>query len=72
LFKDRNIKQKVQSKIEDIINIVLSNSDEEKTKDDDNNIEYKLLRQTNEEEKARKRTRGPYRNSSRSIGTTYD
>lgn len=34
-------------------------------KDNDNDIESKLLRQTNEEEKARKRTR-PYRKLSRS------
>ncbi|HXT82969.1 MAG TPA: hypothetical protein VN704_01255 [Verrucomicrobiae bacterium] len=34
--------------------------------DNDKDIESKLLRQTNEEEKARNRTRGPNRNSSRS------
>ena len=53
-----------------------SNSDddnEEKTNDDDyNNIESKVLRQTNEEKKALKRTRGPYRKSSRSIVTAHD
>jgi hypothetical protein len=42
-----------------------NNDNKEKTelsdKDDDNTIESKSLRQTNEEEKARKRTRGPYR-----------
>lgn len=38
---------------------------EEKTNDDNSNdIESKLLRQTNKEEKAHKRTRGPYRKSS--------
>jgi hypothetical protein len=53
-----------------------NNDNKEKTKlsdkDDDNTIEYKLLRQTNEEEKARKRTRGPYRKSSRSIVNAHD
>ena len=38
--------------------------------DDDNTVESKLIRQTNEEEKSRKRTRGPYRKSSRSIMST--
>jgi hypothetical protein len=54
-----------------------NNDNKEKTelsdKDDDNKtIESKLLRQTNEEEKARKRTRGPYRKSSRSLVTAHD
>jgi hypothetical protein len=54
-----------------------NNDNKEKTelsdKDDDNKtIESKLLRQTNEEEKARKRTRGPYRKSSRSIVTAHN
>lgn len=41
-------------------------ANEEKTNDDDSNdIESKLLIQTDEEEKARKRTRGPYRKSSK-------
>ena len=41
--------------------------------DKDNcNTESKLLRQTNEEEKARKRIRGAYRRSSRSIVTAHD
>jgi hypothetical protein len=48
-----------------------NNDNKEKTelsdKDDDNTVESKLIRQTNEEEKSRKRTRGPYRKSSRSI-----
>jgi hypothetical protein len=39
---------------------------------DDDNVEFKLLRQTNDDQKARKRTRGPYRKSSRSIVTAYD
>jgi hypothetical protein len=48
-------------------------NNKDKTKDDVyNNTESKLLRQTNEEEKARKRTRGPYRKSSRSIVNTHD
>ena len=34
---------------------------------DHNNIESKFLKQANKEEKARKRTRGPYRKSSRSL-----
>ena len=61
-----------------IDNIQYNNNDnKEKTKvsdmdNDNNNIESKLLRQTNEEEKARKRTRGPYRKSSRSIVSAYD
>jgi hypothetical protein len=43
-------------------------ANEEKTNDgDSNDIESKLLIQTDEEEKARKRTRGPYRKSSGSI-----
>jgi len=43
-------------------------ANEDKTNDDDSNdIESKLLIQTDEEEKARKRTRGPYRKSSGSI-----
>jgi hypothetical protein len=41
-------------------------------KDDDNTVESKLIRQTNEEEKSRKRTRGPYRKSSRSISRAHD
>jgi hypothetical protein len=40
--------------------------------DDDNTVESKLIRQTNEEEKSRKRTRGPYRKSSRSIIRAHD
>ena len=39
---------------------------------DDNDVESKLLKQTNEEEKARKRTHGSYRKSSRSIATAHD
>ena len=35
--------------------------------DNDDTEESKLLRQTNEEEKTRKRTRGPYRKSSRHL-----
>jgi hypothetical protein len=71
--------------IENAINTVMSNSDDDnidKTQynnkhngednDDDNNTESKLLRQTNDDEKARKRTRGPYRKSSRSIVTVHD
>ena len=45
----------------------------EKTNDDDSNdIESKLLIQTDEEEKARKRTRGQYRKSSGSIIRSHD
>jgi hypothetical protein len=45
-----------------------NDANEEKTNDDDSSdIESKLLIQTYEEEKARKRTRGPYRKSSGSI-----
>jgi hypothetical protein len=40
--------------------------------DHSNDVESKLLRQTNEDEKARRRTRGPYRKSSRSIITAHD
>ena len=43
-----------------------NNKHNRKDKDNDN-TESKLLRQTNEEENARKRTRGPYRKSSRSF-----
>jgi hypothetical protein len=58
----------------------LSNSDDDNGKEktyvsyenDDNDVESKLLKQTNEEEKARRRTRGPYRKSSRSIITAHD
>jgi hypothetical protein len=39
---------------------------------DDDNTESKLLRQTNEQEKARKRTHGLYRKSSRSFVTAHD
>jgi hypothetical protein len=61
---------------EDIINTVMSNSDDnnihkiqynnnhDREDKDNDNTESRLLRQTNEEEKARKRTRGPYRKSS--------
>jgi hypothetical protein len=38
-----------------------NNDNKEKAEvSDDDDIESKLIRQTNEEEKARKRTRGPY------------
>jgi hypothetical protein len=48
-------------------------ANEEKTNDDDSNdIESKLLIHTDEKEKARKRTRGPYRKSSGSIITSHD
>jgi hypothetical protein len=48
-------------------------ANEEKTNDDDSNdIESRLLIQTDEEEKARKRTRGPYRKSSGSIIRSHD
>lgn len=48
-------------------------ANEEKTNDDDSNdIESKLLIQTDEEEKARNRTRGPYRKSSGSIIRSHD
>ena len=48
-------------------------ANEEKTNDDDSNdIESKLLIQTDEEEKARKRTRGPYRKSFRYIIRSHD
>ncbi|MFL6347574.1 MAG: hypothetical protein ACJ72X_04695 [Nitrososphaeraceae archaeon] len=58
----------------------LSNSDDDNGKEktyvsyenDDNDVESKLLKQTNEEEKARRRTRGPYRKSSRSIVSAHD
>ncbi|MFL6384342.1 MAG: hypothetical protein ACJ712_05125 [Nitrososphaeraceae archaeon] len=52
-----------------------SDNNKEKTEvsdKDKDDIESKLLRQTKEEEKARRRTRGPYRKSSRSIVTTHD
>jgi hypothetical protein len=56
-----------------------SNDDDNKEKvelshkdDDSDNIESKLLRQTSEEKKARKRTRGPYRKSSRPIVSRHD
>ncbi|MFL6356299.1 MAG: hypothetical protein ACJ71C_07060 [Nitrososphaeraceae archaeon] len=60
-----------------IICLVMKSSDNNKEKTevsdkDKDDIESKLLRQTKEEEKARRRTRGPYRKSSRSIVTTHD
>jgi hypothetical protein len=48
-------------------------ANEEKTNvDDSNNIESKLLIQSDEEEKARKRTSGAYRKSSGSIIRSHD
>ena len=48
-------------------------ANEEKTNDDDSNdIESKLLIQTDEEEKAHKRTRGPYPKSSGYILQSHD
>jgi uncharacterized C2H2 Zn-finger protein len=52
---------------DDIDNIQVNNNkkEEEVVAPDNDSIESKLLRQTTEEENARKRTRGPYRKSSK-------